>query len=85
MKKEKEKKQNIKRDHVVLYTIFPQSWSFPVLFGQYTLSSLVLPAGPLVEESAVLILRCCVPGWRCSTLARCWSQYGLCTCETFVP
>ena len=59
MEKEKRKKM----DPLVLYTIFPQSWSFPVLLDQYICSSLVVPAVLLGKWSAVLILRClCLVG-----------------------
>ena len=44
-------------DPLVLYTIFPWSWRFPVLLGQ-ELALLLLPAGLLGKGPVVLILRC---------------------------
>ena len=59
-----------KKDPLILYTIFLQSWSFPALLVHQTCSSLVLPAGLLGGGPAVLILRCPCLGRDSLPLAR---------------
>ena len=74
------------KDPLVLYTIFPQSWRYPVLLVQYTWLSFVLSA-VLGEGSAVLILRCLCLGGDAPPLSRSWawsdmfSLYGFCSLE----